>query len=182
MGLALARMPSWTQRVQARQGACKSLSWRVMFRLGVIGDTQGRYKVDTLLAAVAPRFAGVDEVWHAGDWQEPAVLDGLRALGKPLTVVNGNAPDDPSYPERVSRRIEGLNVGMVHRPPRPADEWVAGLDICIHGHTHRWRDEVIGRTRFINVATATAAGLTKDRTAGILTITGGKADLLRLDL
>jgi predicted phosphodiesterase len=59
---------------------------------------------------------------------------------------------------------------------------VAGLDICIHGHTHRWRDEVIGRTRFINVATATAAGMTKDRTAGILTITGGKADLERLDL
>jgi predicted phosphodiesterase len=182
MGLALARVPSWTQRVQAWQAPCNSLSWRVMVRLGVIGDTQGRYKVDRLLAAVAPRFAAVDEVWHAGDWQEPAVLDGLRALGKPLTVVNGNAPDDPSYPERVSRRIEGLNVGMIHRPPRPADEWAAGLDICIHGHTHRWRDEVIGRTRFINVATATAAGLTKDRTAGILTITGGKADLLRLDL
>jgi putative phosphoesterase len=153
-----------------------------MIRLGVIGDTQGRYKVDRLLAAVAQRFTAVDEVWHAGDWQDPAVLEGLRALGKPLTVVNGNAPDDPNYPERVSRQIEELNVGMIHRPPRPADEWVAALDICIHGHTHRWRDEVIGRTRFINVATATAAGMTKDRTAGILTITGGKADLERLDL
>jgi predicted phosphodiesterase len=97
-------------------------------------------------------------------------------------VVNGNAPDDPNYPERVTRRIEELSVGMIHRPPRPADTWAASLDICIHGHTHRWRDEVAGRTRFINVATATAAGFTRDRTAGILTITGRQADLRRIDL
>jgi predicted phosphodiesterase len=27
--------------------------------------------------------------------------------------------------------------------------------VVIHGHTHQWRDEVIGRTRFINPGTAT---------------------------
>ncbi|HEX6348173.1 MAG TPA: metallophosphoesterase family protein [Candidatus Dormibacteraeota bacterium] len=150
--------------------------------LGVLGDTQGRYRVPALLAVVADRFADVDEIWHAGDWQQSAVLEGLQAMGKPLYVVNGNAPDDPRYPARVTNRVEGLTVGMVHRPPRPEDPWVRSLDICIHGHTHRWRDEVIGRTRFINVSTPTAAGFSSDRTMGILRVHGDQAQLERLQL
>ncbi len=135
-----------------------------------------------LLDFVAARFAGVDEVWHAGDWQEEAVLDGLRALGKPLTAVNGNAPDDPRFPMRVRRRLEGLEVGMVHRPPRKGDAWAAELDICVHGHTHRWRDETLGRTRFINVSTPTLAGFARERTMGILTLDADRAELERIEV
>jgi len=138
--------------------------------------------VAALLAVVSDRFAGVDEVWHAGDWQEEAVLDGLRALGRPLTVVNGNAPDDLRYPMQVRRRLEDLEVGMVHRPPRRADPWAAELDLCIHGHTHRWRDVTVGRTRFINVSTPTAAGFARERTIGILTLDHGRAELERIAL
>jgi uncharacterized protein len=148
-----------------------------MVRLGIIGDTQGRYRIDRLLDFVSDRFAEVDEIWHAGDWQEEAVLDGLRALGKPLEVVNGNAPDDRRFPERVRRMLEGLEIGMVHRPPLPGDRWAARLDICIHGHTHKWRDEVVGRTRFINVSTPTAAGFSLERTMGIMTLQSGEAEL-----
>ncbi len=150
--------------------------------LGLIGDTQGRYRLEDLIAKVSPHFLDVDEVWHAGDWQDPAVLDRLRDLGKPLTVVNGNAPDDPGFPERVERRIEGLLVGMIHRPPLPGDEWAQRLDICIHGHTHRWRDEVAGTTRFINVSTPTAAGFSSDRTIGRLTVEGREARLERIQV
>jgi predicted phosphodiesterase len=148
-----------------------------MVRLGIIGDTQGRYRIDRLLNFVSGRFRDVDEIWHAGDWQDEAVLDGLRALGKPLVVVNGNAPDDPRFPERVERRLEAIEIGMVHRPPKARDPWAAGLDICVHGHTHRWRDEVVGRTRFINVSTPTAAGFSPERSMGILTLRAGAAEL-----
>ena len=110
------------------------------------------------------------------------MLEGLRQLGKPLTVVNGNAPDDPHFPMQVKRSIEGLEVGMVHRPPLPGDAWAAELDICIHGHTHRWRDETVGRTRFINVSTPTAAGFGRDRTIGILTLDAGRAELKRIEV
>ena len=152
-----------------------------MLRLGLIGDTQGRYRVAALLDFVAPRFADVDEIWHVGDWQEDAVLEGLRALGRPLAVVNGNAPDDPSFPERVRRRLEGLEVGMVHRPPKRGDQWAAELDVCIHGHTHRWRDEVVNGTRLINVSTPTLAPAS-NRTIAILTIDGKEADLKKITL
>jgi putative phosphoesterase len=150
-------------------------------RLGLIGDTQGRYSVDRLLEAVAERFRGVDEVWHAGDWQHPEVLEGLARLA-PLTVVNGNAPDDRRYPERVHRRLEDLEIGMIHRPPSAGDTWAARLDICIHGHTHRWRDEVVDGTRFINVSTPTAAGFSADRTIAILTLDSGAVELLKIPL
>ena len=153
-----------------------------MLRLGVIGDTQGSYRLEVLMEAVARHFAAVDEIWHAGDWQTPAVLTRLAALGKPLLVVNGNAPDDPAYPERLTRELEGLTVGMVHRPPRPGDSWAGGLDVCIHGHTHRWRDETVGRTRFINVSTPTAAGFSRDRSLGILTLASRAVTLERIHL
>ena len=149
-------------------------------RLGVIGDTQGRYSVAALMEQVRRHFDGLDEVWHAGDWQYPEVLDELRQIA-PLTVVNGNAPDDPRYPMQVVREIEGWRVGMVHRPPRPGDEWALKLQICIHGHSHRWRDEDVGGVRFINVSTPTAAGFTADRSAGVLTLSPGSADLRKLE-
>lgn len=149
-----------------------------MLRIGLIGDTQGRYRVDALLEEVGRQFEGVEEVWHAGDWQERAVLDGLRMIA-PLTAVNGNAPDDPAFPERVRRRLEGLSVGMIHRPPRPGNPWLSGLDICIHGHTHRWRDEVVDGTRLINVSTPTL-GPRDQRTMAILTIDGREAQLRKI--
>ncbi|HEV1997961.1 MAG TPA: metallophosphoesterase family protein [Candidatus Dormibacteraeota bacterium] len=150
------------------------------FRIGIIGDTQGRFKVDALMDRVAQVFAGVDEVWHAGDWQYPEILDGLARIA-PLTVVNGNAPDDPRYPERVLRHLEGVQVGMVHRAPHPGTDWVKGLDICIHGHSHKWRDEVVDGVRYINVSTPTAAGFSRDRTCGMLLIDGIVAQLERVE-
>ena len=150
-------------------------------RLGVIGDTQGRFEVDALIARCRDIFAGVDEIWHAGDWQYPEVLDGLQGLA-PLSVVNGNAPDDPRYPMQIVREIEGLRVGMVHRPPSPGDAWTKALDVCIHGHTHKWRDEVVGGVRFINVSTATGAWFSRDRCAAILAVHAGRADLQRIEL
>jgi uncharacterized protein len=123
-------------------------------KIGLIADTQGSFDVPALLDHVAKEFAGVDEIWHAGDWGSEDVLVGLRELGR-LVVVNGNAPDDPRYPMTIEGTIGRWRLGMVHdlskRPPR----WAAGFNLVIHGHTHRWRDEVAGRTRFINPGTAT---------------------------
>ncbi len=122
--------------------------------IGLIADTQGSFDVDALLGHVAQQFAGVDEIWHAGDWGQDAVLDGLRRL-KPLVVVNGNAPDDQRYPMTVERTIGRWRLGMIHNLGRAAPDWLTGLDVCIHAHSHRWRDETVGRTRFLNPGTAT---------------------------
>jgi len=124
-------------------------------RIGLLADTQGAFDIDALIGHVAEVFAGVDEIWHAGDWGTPAVLDGLRLIGPPLVVVNGNAPDDPRYPMTLERVVGSYRVGMVHNLDRRRLAWARDFDVVIHGHTHRWRDEVAGTTRFINPGTAT---------------------------
>jgi uncharacterized protein len=123
-------------------------------KIGLIADTQGSFDVEALLRHVADAFAGVDEIWHAGDWGTQDVLDGLAQLG-PLVVVNGNAPDYPHYPMTVERTIGGRRVGMIHNLEPRRYRWAGGFDVVIHGHTHHWRDEQVGRTRFIDPGTAT---------------------------
>ena len=124
-------------------------------KIGLIADTQGVFDVDALVRHVANEFATVDEIWHGGDWGSDAALEGLRSLGRPLVIVNGNAPDDPTYPMTVERLIGRFHVGMVHNLDPRRQVWARQFDVVIHGHTHRWRDEVVGSTRFINPGTAT---------------------------
>jgi putative phosphoesterase len=123
-------------------------------KIGLIADTQGSFDVAAFLRHVASEFAGVDEIWHAGDWGSEEVLAGLRMLGR-LVVVNGNAPDDSRYPTTIEGKIGRWRLGMVHNLDKRRARWAAGYDVVIHGHTHQWRDEVVGRTRFINPGTAT---------------------------
>jgi putative phosphoesterase len=123
-------------------------------KVGLIADTQGSYDIDALLHHVAGAFNGVDEIWHAGDWGYPEVLAGLKKLGR-LVVVNGNAPEDAHYPTTIEGTIGRWRVGMIHNLDARRQRWTHNFDVVIHGHTHRWRDEVIGRTRFINPGTAT---------------------------
>jgi putative phosphoesterase len=123
-------------------------------KIGLIADTQGSFDVAAFLRHVAGEFAGVDEIWHAGDWGSEEVLAGLRDLGR-VVVVNGNAPADPRYPTTIEGKIGRWRVGMVHNLDNRRVRWAAGYDVVIHGHTHRWRDEVVGRTRFINPGTPT---------------------------
>ena len=81
-------------------------------KVGLIADTQGSYDIEALLRHVASAFKGVDEIWHAGDWGYPAVLDGLKTLGR-LVVVNGNAPEDSNYPMTTEGPRGRWPVGLV---------------------------------------------------------------------
>jgi predicted phosphodiesterase len=122
--------------------------------IGLIADTQGSFDIEALLGHVGREFAAVDEIWHAGDWGHEPVLAGLRRL-KPLVVVNGNAPYEPRYPPTVERAVGRWRVGMIHNLAGATRDWPAQFDIVIHAHSHRWRDEMVGATRFINPGTAT---------------------------
>jgi uncharacterized protein len=91
-------------------------------------------------------------------------------------VVNGNAPNDPQFPMTIERSIGNYRVGMIHNLDARHQAWARGLDVVIHGHTHRWRDKVIGRTRFINPGTATRPQFGgTERTMARLTFAGDLA-------
>ena len=136
-------------------------------KIGLLADTQGSFDVEALLTYVGKEFAGADEIWHAGDWGSEDVLEGLRRLGR-LVVVNGNAPSDSRYPTTIEGTIGRWRVGMVHNLDKQRARWAANFDVVIHGHTHRFRDELVGRTRFINPGTAICLPLRSSSSMGFV--------------
>ena len=81
--------------------------------IGLIGDTQGRYRVESLLERVAAAFEGVQEIWHAGDWQYEEVLAGLAARGE--TMVNRVYHLDRGY-EAVEQKLAGCGAEIERVP------------------------------------------------------------------
>jgi len=113
-------------------------------RVLVLADTHNR---------LPPNFSAltkdVDEIWHLGDVCAPTLLDELRLLGPPLTVVRGNCDSEISWPMVVDLIRHGLRFRLQHIPPPPGRP-VRDCDVLLHGHTHVPRDETIGGVRFLN--------------------------------
>ena len=112
-----------------------------MIRIGLLSDTHSY-----LDAAVFEYFKDCDEVWHAGDVGDVAVLDKLEAF-KPTRGVYGNidATDVRSrLPLDLHFEVEGLSVFITHiggyvgrykpRVRKILDEEKPGLYICGHSH------------------------------------------------
>jgi putative phosphoesterase len=82
-----------------------------MTRIGLLSDTHGY-----LDEAVFHHFAGVDEIWHAGDFGTMALIDQLQGF-KPLRGVWGNI-DGPDirhrFPETLVFDCEQVRVAMIH--------------------------------------------------------------------
>jgi putative phosphoesterase len=89
----------------------------------------------------------VDEIWHLGDVCDPSLLDELRAIGPPLTLVRGNCDSETEWPLVVLLKRNGLTFRLTHIPPAvPPKE----TDVLLHGHTHVPRNERVGGVLFLN--------------------------------
>jgi putative phosphoesterase len=151
-------------------------------RIGVAADTQGRYDVDAVVRNLAVFFRGCDQIWFAGDWQDERILDGLADVAH-LVVVSGNAPADDRYPGRVMQVLEGHRVGMTHVLTPGARDWARQLDLFIYAHSHRFHDEMIEGTRYLNPGTVTQPRFgSTERTAAIVDLAPGRIGVTRLDL
>lgn len=110
-------------------------------RVGLLSDTHGF--LDDLIFT---KFAECDEIWHAGDFGPPEILDQLRAF-KPTRGVFGNI-DGPELradlPEHHHWDCEGLRVYMTHIGGYPGNydrrakgeilRHTPGLFLCGHSH------------------------------------------------
>jgi uncharacterized protein len=82
-----------------------------MTRIGLLSDTHSY-----LDPAVFHHFAQVDEVWHAGDFGNEAIVEQLKAF-KPLRGVYGNIDDlkiRTEFPEKLRFDCEGVEALMIH--------------------------------------------------------------------
>jgi putative phosphoesterase len=150
-------------------------------RIGLLSDTHG-----FLDPAIFSYFAECDEVWHAGDFGPPGILDKLKDF-KPLRGVWGNI-DGPevraSVPRESDWECEGMRVYMTHIAGYPgawnkhAKVQLARLrpQLVIAGHSHIlkvMRDQPLGLIH-LNPGAAGHHGWHKMRTVMRFQIEAGK--------
>jgi len=111
-------------------------------RVLVIADTHNHLppKLDELAM-------GVDEIWHLGDVCAPALLEQVRAVGPPVTIVRGNCDSEMKWPLQLDLERNGVRLRLIHIPPSRAPE---NVDVLLHGHTHVPRNERVGSVLFLN--------------------------------
>lgn len=91
--------------------------------------------------------AGADEIWHLGDVCAPRLLEAIREVGPPVTIVRGNCDSEDEWPLTVDLERNGTRFRLIHIPPTRTPE---NVEVLLHGHTHVPRDEVRDGVRFLN--------------------------------
>lgn len=137
-------------------------------KIFVLADTHNKFpeKISTVAK-------DADEIWHLGDVCSEWVLDELRAIGPPVTVVRGNCDSNFNWPIVVDLVRAGKRFRLQHiPPPRPPDD----VDVVLHGHTHVPRNERLGRVLFLNPGCVTRPNRGAGPSVAWLQIGDGKID------
>lgn len=148
--------------------------------VGVISDTHGLLRPEAL-----ELLAGVEVILHAGDVGSPEILERLEALA-PVEAVRGNIDRGAwadALPETRTVKIGGVRLLLVH------DLKLLDLDperrrygAVISGHSHRARNERMGRVLFFNPGSAGPRRFRLPVTLGRLRIHEGVVNGEVLDL
>lgn len=111
-------------------------------KIGILSDTHScwddRYAI---------HFADCDEIWHAGDIGDIAIVDRLRCIVPVVRAVSGNIDHGEvrrHCPEVLEFGVEGVNVWLTHIAGYPGKyapgvkkilrDHNIGLMVCGHSH------------------------------------------------
>ncbi len=152
-------------------------------RIGLISDTHGLLRSEVYAA-----FDGVDEILHAGDVGDEAILTELEVIA-PVHAVYGNvdgleiraeAPETLEL-ERLNHKIAVIH-GHQWGSPKVSNliEAYPGFSVIVYGHTHRQLIERAGETLVINPGSAGHRRFDNPVSTAILTLEAGKRPGARL--
>lgn len=92
--------------------------WRHI--IGVLSDTHVPHRLLALPPGILEHFHGCDVILHAGDVEDPDILEPLRAIA-PLYAVRGNVhwqystgTHDHDLPAQVTVRVAGHIIWLTH--------------------------------------------------------------------
>jgi putative phosphoesterase len=140
-------------------------------RILVIADTHNK-----LPLAVLDLAPGADEIWHLGDVCAERILDELRAIGPPVTVVRGNCDSNFHWPLVVDLVRNDLKFRLQHTPPEPRTLSEKDADVVLHGHTHVPRNERRSGVLFLNPGCVTRPNQGSPASVAWLEIGAGKVN------
>jgi putative phosphoesterase len=108
------------------------------FTIGLLSDTHIPHRLRQLPGTVLEALSGVDLILHAGDVDDPAALEPLRAIA-PVYAVRGNIhPQDFSdggkaLPALVELQLAGRRLVLTHgHQPGLVGFFLKGLDVIAH--------------------------------------------------
>lgn len=150
-----------------------------MKRIGILSDTHGLWD-----NRYASHFKDCDEIWHAGDIGDYAIIERLAEIA-PVKAVSGNI--DHGMVKRMCKELEIFNIEdikvlLTHIGGYPG-KWSPGMkkilkeehiDLMVDGHSHLLKiifDKELGLLH-INPGVAGNQGWQKVRTLVRLTIDG----------
>ncbi len=112
-----------------------------MKQIGIMSDTHGYFN-----PALKDFFKDCDEIWHAGDWGEPNLVQTIEKI-KPIRGVYGNIDGQEIrqiFPEVNFFEVEGVHVCMTHIGGYPGHYspffkkimHQKPIDLMVCGHSH----------------------------------------------
>lgn len=113
-----------------------------MKRIGILSDTHG-YWDDRYIK----HFKDCDEIWHAGDIGDYAIIERLQDVVETVRAVSGNIDHGiirRKCPELIIFEIESVKVLLTHIGGYPG-KWSKGMknllmqeniDLMVDGHSH----------------------------------------------
>jgi len=132
--------------------------------IGVVGDTHNHISNVEKIIDIFNK-SKVDCVFHTGDITQARTLKKFSRLECPLHVVYGNndlleqglketAEELNFFLEEPPLKIKkaGKQIVMFHEPDQIEEFLLAEteVDLILHGHTHRYRDEIFKGIRIFN--------------------------------
>lgn len=152
----------------------------VTHRIGVISDTHGLLRDEAVDA-----LEGVDRILHAGDVQDPEILDRLGRIA-PVTAVRGNVDRGPvleELPKTAQVEVGEMRLYMIHiLHDLKIDLAEEGYDAVIYGHSHDPKVERKDGVLYLNPGSAGPRRFSLPVCLSILTIRGRDLTPERIDL
>jgi uncharacterized protein len=144
--------------------------------IGLISDTHGE-----LRPAVHSALAGVELILHAGDVGGDEILQELRLIA-PVHAVAGNTDPRGSYEPELRVTVGGLRIHVSHGHELggPTPKKLAAAydeDVIVYGHTHQQLVTRMDGRLVVNPGAAGPARFKLKPSLGLLTISGGRADV-----
>ena len=151
-----------------------------MITIGVISDTHGLLRPEALAT-----LQGSDHIIHAGDIEDPAILDRLAEIA-PITAVRGNV-DHGAWAEKIPEtnvlEVEGVSIYVLHVLDQlDLKPEAAGFAAVVYGHSHVPKQEVKNGVLYFNPGSAGPRRFKLPVSVGRLRIQQGKvqAELITL--
>jgi putative phosphoesterase len=115
------------------------------YKIGVISDTHGLLRDE-----VKEYLQGCDRIFHAGDINNPSVIEECNRIA-PTFVVRGNADKEWADALPVTNEISdiGIKVLMIHNK-KHIDVDVSSYDMVIYGHSHKYEEKKTDNVTWLN--------------------------------